>query len=230
MTEDPQHPRAQWRGAMEATPDCLTIERLMADLTPEERGHLDHCARCQTERALAIEFEQDRPGADEADVESVMIELRRRLSATRPAGRSRGSWLLSPWLQLAAGVVLAAGLGYVAWDREPALGNPDGETYRSDTVVVVGPMGDFVEPPSRFEWVRQDGATQYRISVREVDGTLVWSTTTAGAFLEIPTAVLGVLVPGKTLVWDIIALDAGGAMVARSSEQRFRIGGRPPGK
>jgi hypothetical protein len=215
---------------MDATPDCLAVERLMADLTTTEQAHVDQCARCQAERALALEFEQSLPGADEADVQSVVSELQRRIGATRTAGMSRRPRVLSPWLQLAAGVVFAAGLGYLAWDREPAIGKTDSDVYRSNTVSVKGPVGDLVEPPARFEWTLVAGAARYTISVREVDATPLWSATTADVSVAAPSAVLQVLVPGKTLIWDITALDANGAVVAHSAEQRFRISGRSPRK
>ena len=230
MSPDGQNRPTQWHQAIDATPDCLPIERLMAGLTPAEQGHVDQCARCQAERALALEFEQSVPGPDEADVQSVVRELQQRFAATRTAAMSRRPRYLSPWLQLAAGVVLAAGLGYLVWDREPAIGKTDSAVYRSNTVSVIGPNGDLVEPPARFEWTLVPGAARYRIDVREVDSTLVWSTTTADVSVATPSAVLQVLVPGKALVWDITALDASGAVVAHSAEQRFRISGGPPPK
>jgi hypothetical protein len=230
MSPDGQDRLTQWRQSMDAAPDCLTIERLMGDLTPAEQGHVDQCARCQAERALALEFEQSVPGADEADVQSVAAELQRRIAATRTPARSGPSRSLSPWLQLAAGVVFAAGLGYLVWDREPEIGKTDSDVYRSNTVSVVGPIGDLKEPPARFEWALVAGAARYRIDVREVDSTPVWSATTADVSVATPPAVLQMLVPGKALVWDITALDANGAVVAHSAEQRFRISGGPPPK
>ena len=230
MNPDGPDTPTQWRQAMDATPDCLTIERLMADLTPAEQGHVDQCARCQAERALALEFDRSVPGADEADVESVAVELQRRIAATRPAVVSRRPRFLSPWLQLAAGVVFAAGVGYLVWDREPAIGKTESDVYRSNTVSVTGPIGDLVAPPARFEWTLVPGAARYRIDVREVDSTLVWSATTADVSVATPSAVLQVLVPGKALVWEITALDANGAVVAHSAEQRFRISGGPSPK
>jgi hypothetical protein len=230
MSPDLEDTRTQWRRAMETTPDCLAVERLMGDLTTAEQEHVDQCARCQAERALAIEFEQSVPGTDDADVQSVVSQLQQRFAATRTPAMSRRPRYLSPWLQLAAGVVLAAGLGYLVWDREPTIGKTDSGVYRSSTISVVGPHGDLVDPPARFEWTLVPGAARYRIDVREVDSTLVWSTTTADVSVATPQAVLQVLVPGKALVWDITALDANGAVVAQSAEQRFRIGGGPSPK
>ena len=229
MSPDGQDKLTQWRQAIDATPDCVAIERLLGDLTPAEEAHVDHCARCQAERALALEFELSVPGADEADVQAVAAELRRRIAATRTTAMSRPSRSLSPWLQLAAGVVFAAGLAYMVWDREPTIGKTDSDVYRSNTVSVVGPVGDLAKPPARFEWTLVSGAARYRIDVREVDSTPVWSATTADVSVAAPPAVLQILVPGKALVWDITALDANGAVVAHSAEQRFRIsGGSPP--
>lgn len=222
----PDETRTQWRQALEPTPDCLPVERLMADLTTAEQQHVEGCARCQAERAVAIQFEQNEPGADEADVQAVARELQRRIAAARPAGVSRRPQILSPWLQLAAGVVLTVGLAYLVWDREPTIGDSGGDVYRTNAVSVVGPVGDLVEPPARFEWALVAGAAQYKISVREVDSTVVWSSTTAGTSVATPSAVSQVLVPGKTLIWDITALDANGAVIAQSPEQRFRVNGR----
>ena len=64
---------------LQATAECIPIERLGDTRTAVESEHLSRCARCQTEIALQQEFNESAPVSDEgAAVQWVVAEVRRR--------------------------------------------------------------------------------------------------------------------------------------------------------
>ena len=67
------------------------------------------------------------------------------------------------------------------------------------------------------------GAVRYRVSLKEVDRTTVWSGTADAPSATLPAEVLAKLVPAKTLTWQVLAVDANNAVIADSGSQRFRI-------
>src|SRR5215472_13298521 len=80
MTLDKRRVPQQWKAALAATDECLSLEELSRyaehSLAGEAKSrlssHLSSCARCQTELAMLQEFEQATPRPDEA------AEVRRR--------------------------------------------------------------------------------------------------------------------------------------------------------
>ena len=57
----------------------------------------------------------------------------------------------------------------------------------------------------------------------EVDYAELWSTETHDASIALPPAVRARIVPGKPLLWEVVAKDAAGRAVAWSGKQRFRV-------
>jgi hypothetical protein len=217
--------------AVETRPGCLDIERLSSDaLTAPERDHLSGCVRCQTEQALWREFDGAQPSADEgAAVEWIVAELARR---RRPSGSSAGSrqfvWLRPPvrvWASALAAVVVATAVGYVAWDREPTVRAPQGaeQNYRAANLQLVSPVGDVAAAPQRLEWAVVAGAVSYDVELLEVDRTVRWRTATATAGMEIPPEVAGIMLPRKTVLWQVRARDLSNRVIAESGLQRFRV-------
>lgn len=219
--------RRQWRRALEPGPDCVPLDRIGDELVGAEREHLAACARCQAERAVWDSV--NRAATDPADVEAtqwVAAETRRRVSA--PAGPSRvagRAWRVPSWIGIAAGLILLAGAAVLWRDTAPGIGAPPaGNTVvRSGAVQLGHPIGDIDVPPRQFSWSAVDGAVRYSVTLLEVDGTELWVGTAEGPAVELPLDVSSKALPAKTLVWEVVALDRNGAVLARSNAGRFRV-------
>jgi hypothetical protein len=59
------------------------------------------------------------------------------------------------------------------------------------------------QQPPRFVWAAARGATTYRISITEADGTTVWSTTVSDTTAALPASVI--LQPHVKYVWFVDA-------------------------
>jgi hypothetical protein len=57
----------------------------------------------------------------------------------------------------------------------------------------------------------------------EVDRVPFWSAETREPGIELPSAVRAKIVPGKALLWEVVAKDAAGRTVAGSGQQAFRV-------
>jgi hypothetical protein len=221
------------RQAVARTPECLTVEQMSSDtLTPRERDHLDGCARCQTEQALWREFDGAEPTADEgAAVQWIVAELARRHHGRTPAAPlAPRRWFSAPirtWAAALAMLAVVITVGYVAWDREPNVRAPIGsaDTYRTAGLRAVAPVGDVSTVPTRLEWVAVNGAVGYDVEVLEVDRTPLWRTVTSTVGVELPPTIASILRPGKPLLWQVRARDAGNRVIADSGTQRFRLQG-----
>ena len=218
----------RFKEAAERTPSCVPVERIGESLTPEEQAHVGTCARCQTELALWQQFESSAPAKDEgAAVTWIVSELERR--AERPQhqkSRPSRSWGLSgQWLAAAASVVLVVSVGYLMWDREPAIRNPGGATeqYRTVQLDVIAPLGDVAAAPREFSWKPAAGAIRYDVRILEVDGTVVWRTSIAEPRLVVPPDILSRFVSQKPFLWEVTARDASDAAIGSSGTQRFRV-------
>jgi hypothetical protein len=220
---------------LQPTPDCISLERLGTELTPTERSHVDTCARCQAELALWQAFNE--PSRDEVEteaVDSIVARLHRsrvisRGSAPPPLAQRFQRTHVRRLLGVAAVIMVAATLGYVVWDREPALLPQAGEqVYRTASIDIVSPSGDVAGPPTELMWVDSPAAARYDVRVLEVDGTVVWRATSLSPRVDLPDDVRARIVPGRTLIWDVVALDESGRTVAESGPQRFRVAVTPP--
>jgi hypothetical protein len=107
--------------------------------------------------------------------------------------------------------------------RLPAAVSPGSEVTRSLSVAVRGPVGDQADVPERLEWKPVAGASRYRVRLMEVDRHEIWSTEVTGTTVPIPAAVRGQIVPAKTLLWQVTALDSGNRAIAESGIEQFRI-------
>jgi hypothetical protein len=57
----------------------------------------------------------------------------------------------------------------------------------------------------------------------EVDRRELWSTETAATDVDLPESVRALIVPAKTLQWQVTAYDASNSPIAESSLERFRL-------
>lgn len=168
-------------------PDCPpaeALERLAAGAAePDERRRLaDHLVECSQCAALVREL-RDLGGW----AARVVRQQRRPVPDRR--------WPLA----LAASLVLAAGLAYVASAPRPST-----ETVRGASVALSPPVGaTLARPPARFSWPEQPGASGYRVELRNAAGETVWlGPWELGASAELPAEIAARLEPG-TYLWQL---------------------------
>lgn len=211
-------------------PDCVPLERLVAAALAEpDAAHVTACARCQTERALAQEFEAAEPTPDEgAAVAWIVSETRRRVFPDEPAAApaTPARWFALPRWTSWAGAALAASLGVyllVGPRAAPPQAVDTAPVYRSTAVTIVAPVGDVASAPAELRWEALAGAARYTVRVLEVDGTELWQTTTVETSTAMPDAVRAAAIPARTLTWRVEALDSGGAPVGEAATASFRV-------
>jgi len=221
-----RHARRTLSDALRHTDDCLPIDRLNGRLSDVEQRHVDQCARCQAEIALWTEFRESTPAPNEgAAVEWIVAELRRRRERTPHTRRAR--WALTRWQGIGLGVAAVAAMvvGYMVSNREPGVRAPHEEQliYRSGQIRVVKPIGELTTRPDALEWLPVEGAVRYDIRTLQVDRTLLWRASSVTPRLEIPPAVASRFVPGKTILWQVNAVNRDGQILATSGDHRFRV-------
>lgn len=214
--------------ALQSTPECLPLDRLGSSLSEVERVHVESCLRCQTEMAVWEALERtDREPSEGAAVQWIAAELKRRRSPQRTDASVPWRVLQSVrgLAALAASAALAITIGYIAWDREPGVGEPRDQApiYRAGQLQTIAPLGDVSSAPQKLEWSAVAGAARYDVSVLEVDRSVIWRTSVETTKVILPDSVSKLCVPGKTLLWEISARDRSGVVVAESGTQRFRV-------
>jgi hypothetical protein len=211
----------------------LKPERLL-----EMESHLSSCAICRTELELYSEFQQGSVPTEEA---AAVNWITTRLAARSPEilGRSDEkperlhSWkslFTFPLLRTASLacasilIVVSAGV-YIRNHREPPINTGTGETteWRSQRVDLLFPLGDVAEPPSELRWSPVPHAERYAIQLMEVDHGLLWSEETIQPTLRLKPHITQMLVTGKTVLWEVTALDSSGRILTRSGIQSFRV-------
>lgn len=225
------------------SPECPDLEALATWRDKQEQedkamqSHIADCAYCQSELALLEQELGAAPDPSEMqDVAWIVAALKENPplgQAAKPQGwfdRVAEYWRVQPmaalsWagamvcLLLAAGLTLRdnAGLG-------PIPGTETGTTvYRSTQLELEGPLGDVDVAPEMFSWSASEQAVSYRVRLMEVDGSVLWEGISDAPSLELPADVAAIAVPGKTLLWQVQALDAQGNEVAESARGSFRV-------
>jgi len=217
-------------------------------------AHVTACLRCQTELALFEEFESAALSPDEeAAASRITARLERgfeqitgavRASSQAATEERQPGWrrlfrvrLLGSRPATAAAFALAAAMLLIVLNlpirtaREPAL-PPDIDAtplvFRSDALAVGGPSGDLEQAPTELRWQPSPGAASYSVQLMEVDRVELWKAESIEPSVSLPPAVRARIVPGKPLLWRVMAKDASGRTVAASEIQRFRVAIRPP--
>jgi anti-sigma factor RsiW len=229
------------KNALEPRQECLTIDELGrlndARLSPADAqaaaAHLASCAGCRAELDMLVEFQTGEIRADEEDVVRAgrqrlterAREIVGRAVPPRPVSWWRQSSVVRPLLAMAALLLLSVA-GYL-WRPGPP-GFPSNidtgrEVARSLSLTVLTPAGDLAEVPRRLAWEPVAGATRYHVRVIEVDRHEVWASDAATTDTELPAAVRALMVPGKTLGWQVSAYTASGERLAESAVTQFRM-------
>ncbi len=168
-----------------------------------------------------------------SDWQDWAIETLRRQSLSEPpehvlkrayaiAARRRS---LPRWLAAAAMLTVAIAGGLLLTQRRaPSLPTaPVDSTLRSGEVTLIEPVGTLERMPPTFSWKNVDGAASYRLRILAVDDAVLFERTTDGTSVELPDATAATLHAAVTYTWQVDALDAGGALVARSQPARFEV-------
>jgi Putative zinc-finger len=217
--------RETLKAALAPGPGCLSTEQLgrYADgaLAAADRaaaaGHIRACVNCQAELGLLREFTSTgvRPG-EAAIVRDGVARLKER------SGSPLAFFRLAA---VAAMVLLIAVTGlYFLAGRVPTLPasvSTDNEITRSQAVSLRAPIGEQQDPPRRFEWAPVARASRYRLRLLEVDRRELWSASTSAVGIEVPSETRTLIVPAKTLLWEVTAYDSAGAVIAESGLQAF---------
>jgi hypothetical protein len=219
--------RGTWRRDLAPTADCVPLDRIGDALDPRERAHVQTCARCQAELELWRAFERDEPLTtphDEAAVHRIAARAHHHVMSIPVAGATSTRRPAS-WFAVAAAVVLAVAAAVLLRDASPEIGLLPTESgaSRSGTIEVERPVGDVQDVPHEFVWAPIRGATHYELRLMEVDRNVLWSASTESSRLTAHPDLTSWAVPMKTLLWEVIARDARGGVLARSEPARFRV-------
>ena len=246
MTEANGSPsdRPQLRSALGPGSDCPPIEQLeslldsAADVPPALAHHAESCAYCRAELNLLRRFQSE--DLDESEKEPVRLVTERlaaraeQIIPARPTVAAREPWWrtfwTSPWPSAAAiamaGVLIVLAVGLQWRHSQPILHPPTGsnqEVLRSNLLSILSPVGDLRRAPQEVRWQAARGAAKYEVRLLEVDGSELWRAATAEDHIMLPSSVRLRIVPAKTLLCQVTAVDASGHVVAESSTVRFRL-------
>lgn len=208
-------------GIFGPTPECPSIDELAK---PDHEQHLDACAYCSSQLALFRNFESGEPATEESEAVEAIVSRLRRSSPAAPE-----SWWSRIWrpkvLAPTAIALAAASLALTVYvnSRTSNLDLPSDNVMRSSRLVAVAPLGQIAQQPSQLRWDPVPGAAKYNIRMLEVDRTELWSASSDAPAVDIPQSVRTRIVPLKTLLWEVSAVDSAGKVLAASGIQRFAI-------
>jgi hypothetical protein len=189
--------------------------------------HLDNCAHCAAEHSLFVGFLELSPtGAEPFAVRWVENRIRMPWDTAVRRRQSWKAWLfgpqvLAPAAMAFAALVLTIGVGVRNETGIAARQEMLQSAERSQGVELISPKGDLAKAPEELRWAAVVGAAQYRVQILEVDRVVLWQGTTTSLMVRVPVDVQNKVLPGKRLIWQVEALDAGGKELAQSS-QSFR--------
>src|SRR5712664_338335 len=240
------------KAAVAPTEACIPLEELgrFADgsLAGSKRVavHLESCLRCQTELAMLKDFESETPRPEEGvAVDWITAQLTERfpeIAGTSAPSRtgsapSAGTRMITWWtkgfwpraigqaaLGLAAALILVVVTVRMREAREPEIRyDAKPSIFRSEELVITSPIGDLEQAPVELRWQAAPHSAIYSVRLFEVDGSELWKAESSGTTVRVPPAIHAKIVPGKTLLWQVTAMDSSGKAVATSQIQRFRV-------
>lgn len=204
-------------------PDCLSMEdlALLMEGRLEHQAHVDGCVFCQAELKMMTEFDSGVVEASERkDVAAIVAGL-------RPKPAVRESWFAMPMLPRLLGafaaVLLVAAIGMQMQSMRPVDGVDGGGVVRSGAAIRVLPQGELNEVPTEWKWAPVAEAVQYEVKVTEVDGTMLTSLTVNTPSVPVQSNLRAALLPQKTILLSVRALDARGKVVAQANEVSMRL-------
>ncbi len=241
MSEERKIDRQTLRRAVSRTAECLSMEQLERVIEtgeatdPAQRNHLLECLFCQTELSMLRTFLTAEAQPDEGAAAAWIASQLEKRGVAGTAARSTPAAF--PWWSRVFGlrsILAASALAVLLFaitvlrhePKEPELQarlSAGGSISRSQQVMTVSPKGDLQTQPSEFQWKPFPGAAAYVVDVMEIDGGNIWSERSSAASIQVPSDVRRRIIPAKTLMWKVTALDAAGKNLAESSVERFRL-------
>ena len=241
--------RHEIKTALGVTPGCPPVEQLGRfannSLDVSERAnvesHIGRCGHCQSELALLRQFtdvslqpEEERPVAwITAQLRDRAQEIYEPASEVRAASISWWKRILAPpalsrvALALGCLLIIVSGSIYLRRGSAPSLNttlDSGPEILRSNTLELLSPKDTLTTTPELLQWQALPGTERYQARILEVDRTLLWKSETSAVSIKIPDQVRALMKPGKTLLWQVTALDGSGKPVASSNFESFRLG------
>lgn len=127
----------------------------------------------------------------------------------------------------AAALALALVGGTAVWNLTsgppPLPEAPTSGVVRGGSIALSEPLGEVLDLPSSFRWSEAEGAREYRIRLRTVDGSTLWEGTSAVPSASLSQEVANLLERAVVYYWQVWALDGEGRVLARSPEERFLL-------
>ena len=215
-------------------PDCLTpadLEAALQGRLPAGLAHIKECAACEHELANLREFMAADAGSHAEDL--AWMEARLRPAAPPRVRRDWLAWLPSAPLPrfaftCAAALLVIAGGIQLRQMAGPSLEDSRSLTVRSSQIRLLAPSGDLGTAPAEFRWEPVAQSASYEVILTEVDGAPLWSARTNQANLNAPERIQQQMLPRKSMLWRVRALDQHGVVIAESSSERIRL--LPAGK
>lgn len=229
-----------WQEAAAASKDCLPLEVLekFTENTAADAkaaGHLNSCARCQTELSMLKTFEQATPSADEgAAVAWIAAKLQRQQlgDSAKPAAVAQVPFWRNlfrvPYLAgaaaLAAVLVLAISL-YHPNSEHPRVGAPQNGVgvFRSGEIKLVAPTGEVSQAPAEFRWEPYPGAASYKIELTDSVGMPLASATSDQPQIAATPEMTAAMHARMPIKWKVTAMDPKGKSIAESGGGSFKI-------
>lgn len=239
--EDHKRFRDAIRTAVAAGTDCLTPAQLDECLAHPESplfAHVHSCPRCSTDLALLHSFEESAPLPQEgAAVSWITAQLERSPAYKEKAGRPNRSaepvkgrligFLPRFASAFALIAVVAVGMMFYKAQRtsEPGIQGPLGssDTYRSGGLEILEPVGDIAQLPSAVRWEPVANASKYKVTLMEVDKSILWSRTSNDNLVTITAELANKIQDRKPILLEVEAEDSNGRVLAKSSLVRFRV-------
>jgi len=233
------------RRAYESSDSCpppeVFLAEEMAALDAETRArvdsHAERCPACAAERDLARTFEssESMTPSESRDVERVVRGLKLGAPTRKnDSGLARllrfpalGGLQRSPAFRVAMAAVLVLVVGFAV--QTMRTGAPELPGTVVDTVVrggqleVISPVGEIAVEADAFVWQASEAATSYVVTLKAVDDTVLWETTSEQRSVGLPESVRSQLHRAVTYAWKVEAFDAEGARVAGSGWVDFRV-------
>jgi hypothetical protein len=229
---EPRH-YEKLKRALGPAADCPPLEQLVRALEASEgepwrkaaEDHAANCAHCRDELALMHEFVDASPLPDETRNVNWIAHRLEKQRVFRPSQKPFSFLFgMRAWATAACLLMVAAGAFYLPRGPGDPSSTGTGEgVMRSQTLELVGPVGDILQKPAGFHWRAVPGGVRYQVRLMEVDRREVWRAEATDDFVSMPAPVLSLMAPGRTLLWEVSAWDKNGKALGTSATQSFRV-------
>jgi hypothetical protein len=177
-------------------------------------GHLAECDACRRSLAAMAAADDSVPVSTPivTAAEAAPLGYAARKADTGSLGA--WAWLHNPLVRLAGAAAVVA---LVFWVTTPTVN----QTRRAIPTMSTGTSGG-TGTAQEFRWESPFQAPQYRVSVRDAKGVLIFSGETTASPFRPNETMRSQLVAGETYTWKVESLDGTGATIAESVPVTFK--------